>query len=66
MHLIKIGFIISIFGQPITVTYLVSILLALWEFIGRLVPTWKDNPPTPISWIIAFLNWLNQLLNNKK
>jgi len=57
---------ISIFGQPITVTYFVTALLALWEFVGRLVPTWAANPPTPVSWVIAFLNWLNQLLNNKK
>jgi hypothetical protein len=62
----KVYLFIEIFGQPITLAWLVSILLALWEFIGRVIPTWKQNPPTALGWIIEFLSWLSKTLNNTK
>ena len=57
---------ITIFGVTFTLGALVAALLGLWEAFGRLFPTIHDHPPTPVSWVIQFLSWLNQTLNNKK
>jgi len=57
---------ITVFGASISFSWIITALLALWEFIGRVFPTWHDSPPTPVGWVISLLNWINTTFNNKK
>ena len=59
-------FLTVIFGQSINFLWIVSALLALWEFLGRIFPTLAKTPPTPVGWIVSLLNWINQTFNNTK
>ena len=57
---------VIVLGVKITVGLIIAGIVGLWELLGRLFPTFTAHPPTPVSWIIQFIYWLNGVLNNKK